>query len=105
MNKIGRGPNLSNNFSEEPVTSNGVYGFTVLRQLQMKQACAAERALARCKLFRPPPNQRPLCHRRPLYTDLIAINPRVKYFIAPSIASFRDAPYIPKANKRYLHNY
>ena len=103
MHRGGRGPNLFNRFDEEPVTTNGVYGFTVVRHLQMEKACAAERALARCKCVCVPP-PRVLCRRRPFYTDLIAVNPRVKHFIAPPVPCIRDPPYTPKANKRYAHS-
>lgn len=99
MNRGGRGPNQYRAFGEQPTTTNGVYGFEVLSQVQMAKAEADGRALACCL---PPllPVKRPPCRRRPLLTDLVAVNPRVEYFIAPRLRSFREPPYTPKANKR-----
>ncbi|VDM24156.1 unnamed protein product [Hydatigera taeniaeformis] len=95
----GRGPNLHRRFEEQPATTNGLYGFEVLSQMRMAKAQAIGRALACCL---PPviPVKRPPCRRRPLLTDLVAVNPRVDYFVAPRLFSFREPPYTPIANKR-----
>ncbi|KAL5967948.1 hypothetical protein TSMEX_004299 [Taenia solium] len=102
MNRGGRGPNRYRGFEEQPTTTNGVYGFEVLSQVRTTKAEAVNRALACCL---PPllPVERPPCRRRSLLTDLVAVNPRVEYFIAPRLCSFREPPYTPKANKRDIY--
>ncbi|KAL5103836.1 hypothetical protein TcWFU_001491 [Taenia crassiceps] len=101
MNRGRRGPNQYRGFEEQPTTTNGVYGFEVLSQAQMANAEAANRARV-CCLPSLLPVKRPLCLRRSLLTDLVAVNPRVEYFIAPRLCSFHEPPYTPKANKRNL---
>ncbi len=92
-----RGPTRHNVFEEQPNTSNAVYGFDVMREIRLKQAREAGKALACCKPI--PMPQRVPCRLRPL-ADLIEVNPRSDFFIAEKLRKGWNKPYIPVPNQK-----
>ncbi|VDD81382.1 unnamed protein product [Mesocestoides corti] len=98
--KRGRGPNRSNAFDDQPNTSNAVYGFEVMKVVQLNRAREAARALACCRR-QPTPQDLP-CEQRRRKT-IVGVNPRVDFFIAPKVPHYRDYSLIPAPNQRFVY--
>lgn len=96
--KHAKGPTRHNAYEDQPNSTNGMYGFEIMRKFRLNHAREYGRALACC--LPEPKAQRVPCRRR-ILANYVGMNPRLEFHIAPKLPSSLDGPYIPKSNLRY----